>query len=56
MLTLVTVAGLTFLVQPITGYEFPAACLLDLSRWPYLVAVLFLLLACVPGAVRRLRP
>lgn len=56
VLTLVTVAGLTFLVQPITGYEFPATCLLDLSRWPYLVAALFLLLARVPGPVRRLRP
>ncbi|MEV0195481.1 hypothetical protein [Nonomuraea sp. NPDC050691] len=56
ILALATAAGLSFLALPVHGFTFPATCLMDLARWPYLVAAACVLVAGLGTPVRRLRP
>ncbi|GAA2301580.1 hypothetical protein GCM10010149_58520 [Nonomuraea roseoviolacea subsp. roseoviolacea] len=52
VVALVTAAGLSLLALPVHGYP----CLVDMARWPYLVAAACVLVAGLGTPVRRLRP
>ncbi|MBN6050827.1 hypothetical protein JYK22_02685, partial [Nonomuraea sp. RK-328] len=56
VVALVAAAGLSLLALPVHGYPFETTCLVDMARWPYLVAAACVLVAGLGTPVRRLRP